>query len=267
MSSACFAVGQGIETRGKPGVVVAVRQPYYDVKMTETQQIKTNQHYAFLQAKMAPSVCQPFSSVDSKAVAVVQDTDGPASQVKPTQAVYGTTHEFQSPSQPLRPVLTAASATLSSKIQAACAGLGMEVIREQEAIQYDEAALRRLLVARQLKLKEATTLGVQCCKWRAKFQPDAIRPTDVPTAFKQGTWRFMGFAKNGMPVLLVRACLWDPHKYTVDEYVKYVAYFMEQNIKRAESKKSTDRASDTKNFIIFDFKNMSYFKVGPPLSV
>ena len=53
MPSACFAVGQDVETRGKPGVVVAIRQPYYDVKMTETQQIKTNQHYVFLQAKIA----------------------------------------------------------------------------------------------------------------------------------------------------------------------------------------------------------------------
>ena len=62
----------------------------------------------------------------------------------------------------------------------------------------------------------------------------------------------MGFAKNGMPVVLVRARLWNPHKYSIDEYVKYVpaplhhhngnctgiryvAYFMEQNIKRAEA--------------------------------
>lgn len=61
-----------------------------------------------------------------------------------------------------------------------------------------------------------------------------------------GTWRFMGFAKNGMPVVLVRARLWNPGKYSVNEYVKYVAYFMEQNIKRAAV---SGRESSIQNYV------------------
>ena len=64
--------------------------------------------------------------------------------------------------------------------------MGPGVIKEQEAITMNEAALQRLLVARQGKQKDATKLGVSICKWRARVQPDLITPADVPTAFKQG---------------------------------------------------------------------------------
>ena len=38
----------------------------------------------------------------------------------------------------------------------------------------------------------------------------------------------------GWPIILVRAGLWDSYAYTTDEYVKYIAYFMETNVKRMD---------------------------------
>jgi len=181
--------------------------------------------------------------------------------------------------------LSVTSAQLAKLIGNECLGLGKDAMREYSALSSDEAALQRLLEARQHRMPQAKELGLQCIKWRAKVRPDLITPRDVPIAFAQGTWRFLGFAKNGMPVVLVRARLWDPHKYSVQEYIQYVAYFLEQNIKRAEARlqrretgqtktktegqnqaqnqaqnRQTSNSTNIQNFIIFDFNKMSYLK-------
>jgi hypothetical protein len=160
----------------------------------------------------------------------------------------------------------AASVALRKHIEEICEELGADVTRQVEML--DEAALQRLLIARNNNVQHAAKLGLQCCKWRAAMRPDQLRSSDVPVAFSQGTWRFMGFSKAGMPVILVRVCLWDPAKYTVEEYSKYVAYFMEQNIKRAERRLKQEQQKEgvqdtlpsVRNFIIFDFKGMSYLR-------
>ena len=68
---------------------------------------------------------------------------------------------------------------------------------------------------------------------------------------EQGTWRFAGYAKNGWPIILVRARLWDPHKYSVDEYERMVAFFLENNVRRMDAANPNG-----KNFLIFDMKGL-----------
>ena len=38
----------------------------------------------------------------------------------------------------------------------------------------------------------------------------------------QGCWRFAGWAHDGRPIMLIRADLWKPSEYSVEEYNKYV---------------------------------------------
>jgi len=52
----------------------------------------------------------------------------------------------------------------------------------------------------------------------------------------------------------VRAGLWDSYAYTTEEYVKHVAYFMENNAKRVDP----SNPNGQRHFIIFDMKGMKY---------
>ena len=125
---------------------------------------------------------------------------------------------------------------------------------EMTAMADDSAILTRLLLARKRSIDEAFKLAGSVISWRGTIQPGALTPADAPIAIPQGTWRFMGLAKNGMPILQVRACCWVPAEYSVEEYVNYVGYFMEQACQRMGPGAS-------KIVIIFDMKDMAYLKV------
>jgi hypothetical protein len=125
---------------------------------------------------------------------------------------------------------------------------------ERLALSRDEDGLKRFLVARQNRLDKALVMATNTTAWRAKIKPQCLTVADFSIA-NNGTWTFAGYAKNGWPVILVRACLWDPAKYSLDEYVKMVAFHLETNVKRMNPE---DKAS--KNFIIFDMKGMNYLK-------
>ena len=112
--------------------------------------------------------------------------------------------------------------------------------------------LRRLLIARQNDIKKAYEMGKSIIMWRAKMKPHLLSIKDFPTAHAQGVWRFAGYAKNGWGIIKIIAKNWSSFSYSVDEYCKMVAYYMEHNINRC--KNSTEK----KNFLIFDMKHMSY---------
>ena len=54
--------------------------------------------------------------------------------------------------------------------------------------------------------------------------------------------------------MLVRTGLWDSYAYTTEEYVKFIAYFMENNAKRM----GPSNPNGQRHFIIFDMKGMKY---------
>jgi len=121
---------------------------------------------------------------------------------------------------------------------------------ERRALCEDVDGLKRYLVARQNKLDKSLTMAKNTCSWRAKIKPAELTVTDFPTANEQGTWRFAGYAKNGWTIILVRARLWDTHKYSVDEYERMVAFFLENNVRRMDAANPNG-----KNFLIFDMKS------------
>eukprot|EP00527_Entomoneis_sp_CCMP2396_P004287 CAMPEP_0198140684 /NCGR_PEP_ID=MMETSP1443-20131203/3813_1 /TAXON_ID=186043 /ORGANISM="Entomoneis sp., Strain CCMP2396" /LENGTH=312 /DNA_ID=CAMNT_0043803197 /DNA_START=126 /DNA_END=1064 /DNA_ORIENTATION=+ len=135
---------------------------------------------------------------------------------------------------------------------------------EVDKLVEDDHALRRLLVARTNKVEKAYKMAVETLRWRSELRPAKLRFADFPIAGSQGVWRFAGFAKNGWPVILVKAKLWDPFKYSIAEYVNMVAFFLEANEKRMGSCSSTTNNNssnpDFRNYLIFDMNGMSYLK-------
>jgi hypothetical protein len=119
----------------------------------------------------------------------------------------------------------------------------------------DDYALRRLLLARLNNLDKAYCMAVDILRWRTQIKPSELTISDFATANSQACWMFAGYAKNNWPVILIRANRWDPTKYTVDEYVKMVAFFLDRNEKRMNP-----ADPEAKNYIVFDMKGMSYLK-------
>jgi hypothetical protein len=115
--------------------------------------------------------------------------------------------------------------------------------------------LNRFLVARSNNFDKAYQMTKDAYVWRCKYHPTKLTvANDFAKANAQGVWRFMGYAKNGWPILLVRAAVWDPSTYSLDEYIRMVAYYMEGNIQRMTDPKNHQ------HFLLFDMKGMSYFK-------
>ncbi len=57
---------------------------------------------------------------------------------------------------------------------------------------------------------------------RQRIQPDKIQPADISTPLAQGCWRFAGWARDGRAIVLIRAALWKPSAYSLEDYQKYV---------------------------------------------
>ena len=119
----------------------------------------------------------------------------------------------------------------------------------------DKDNLCRFLVARDNDLDKAYAMAAAALKWRCEIKPSTLTVADFPTANAQGTWRFAGHANNGWPIILVRAGLWDSYAYTTEEYVKFIACFMETNAKRMDPQAGPQ---GQRHFIIFDMKGMKY---------
>jgi hypothetical protein len=119
----------------------------------------------------------------------------------------------------------------------------------------DDHALRRLLLARVNNLDKAYSMGVDILRWRTQIKPSELTVSDFVTANSQAVWIFAGYAKNNWPIILIKANRWDPAKYSVDEYVKMVTFFLERNEKRMNPDDP-----ESKNYIIFDMKGLSYLK-------
>ena len=118
----------------------------------------------------------------------------------------------------------------------------------------DKDNLCRFLVARNNDLDKSYDMAAAALKWRSEVKPSTLTVADFPTANAQGVWRFAGHAKNGWPIILSRAALWDSYAYSVEEYIKFVACFMETNTKRMDP----SNPHGQRHFIIFDMKGMKY---------
>jgi len=121
-------------------------------------------------------------------------------------------------------------------------------------------AIERYLTARNDDMRQALDLAKTAEEWRADIQPWTITPADIPVAIRSGCWRFAGFALDGRPILLVKVSLWRPRDYTLDEYVRYIAYMQENNIARIHVDPATGTPRATKGIVMFDMGGFSVFQ-------
>jgi len=127
----------------------------------------------------------------------------------------------------------------------------------------DRPQLQRILVARHHDLEQATSLFWEQVRFRARWKPKQIQPSDIPNALPSGAWRLCGYAKNGCIVSNYKLQHWDPDAYGakqpgetqekafekgVDEYVRYVVFMLELMIQQMRP------MAPQKFVLIFDLK-------------
>ena len=121
------------------------------------------------------------------------------------------------------------------------------------ANQIDHDAVLRYLNARDDDVKAAVSLGVYVEEWRHAVKPELVTPADISSALPSGCWRFAGQAHDGRPIILIQVGLWRPSEYSVDEFVRYVAYMVERNL--------TERLPPgvNKHVVLFDLAGFSLY--------
>ena len=105
----------------------------------------------------------------------------------------------------------------------------LSTMRENPGLSFapDEMVLR-FLRARDLDVSRATEMLMAHKPWREQWMPHAITIADLPNSMPSGCWRFAGYDRQGRPVTSIRTSLWDPSKYSLEEYVRYIAFFAER---------------------------------------
>eukprot|EP00946_MAST-07B_sp_MAST-7B-sp1_P003292 g3292.t1 len=103
----------------------------------------------------------------------------------------------------------------------------------------------RFLRARDLELDKAVKMLRNHMKWFKEHRPEQLVEEDInEKAINSQCWRYLGQTADGSGIKEVQVGKWNPHEYTKDEYIKYVAFFSvmaERMLKR-----------HTKNVVIFD---------------
>ena len=85
-----------------------------------------------------------------------------------------------------------------------------------------------------------------------------IAPDDCPRALPSGLFRHAGVAKDGRPILLVKAALWRPSEYGVEEYSTYIHYMVSTSIARMGENVST-------HLVLFDMSDYSMVNSSFPM--
>jgi hypothetical protein len=104
----------------------------------------------------------------------------------------------------------------------------------------------RFLRARDLDMKKAEKLLTEDLAWRATgipppkgdegaIEPSKVLQSHIPTALATGCWRCIGRSSSGNAIIWVQVALWNPGTYDLDEYRRYVVYFLEQAAKMGEA--------------------------------
>jgi hypothetical protein len=101
-----------------------------------------------------------------------------------------------------------------------------------EELNVDPSVALRFSRARQGDVRQAKPFLAADLAWREKHQPERVTQADFPTALASGCWRMLGCTPAGLPVVFIQLGLWDPSKYDVDEYARYIIYFLEKIMAR-----------------------------------
>jgi hypothetical protein len=127
---------------------------------------------------------------------------------------------------------------------------------EERQLASEDRALLRFLRARKYDVAKAFKMIEPNLNWRKVWKPSHVTAADLPNSLFTGCWKFAGFGKTGMPVILAKASLWRPGAYNgVEEWVKHVCYFFEQNFLRMD----TARTGVEKQIFLFDLSGFSLY--------
>ena len=86
-------------------------------------------------------------------------------------------------------------------------------------------ALIRFLRARRLNVDKAFAMLRPHVEWLQQIKPAEINIQDISKSMRSGCWRLICDSKNSNPTILVDLSRWNPHEYTVEEYVRMIAFF------------------------------------------
>lgn len=99
-----------------------------------------------------------------------------------------------------------------------------------EELQVDLSVALRFARARQGDFTKAKPFLQADLVWRAMKTP--VTQGDCPTALASGNLRMLGCTTTGLPVVFIQVGLWDPSKYGVSEYERYLIYFFDNVLLR-----------------------------------
>ena len=139
---------------------------------------------------------------------------------------------FLQPPGPTHPETTAAPAEKEEAITDGQFEQTARVLSEKHGVDFGTAL--RFSLARKGDVSKAGAMLAADLKWRAATQPAAVRQEEVMRALPSGAWRVAGSTSSGLPVLVIHLALWNPEAYDVDEYGRYVCYFVEKMLRMGE---------------------------------
>ena len=171
----------------------------------------------------------------------------------------GESKEPSSPSPPLPPPVIDDAAHLdlayapTDEERAALASFG-EAHGEEFAGVLPGKRLR-FLRARDLDLGKAAKMLRTHMEWFNEHTPEQLVEADInEKAIGSACWRYLGQTEDGSGIKEVQVGKWNPHEYTKDEYIKYVAFFS------VMAERMLTR--HTKNVIIFDMAGWAMWHGG-----
>eukprot|EP00392_Amoebophrya_sp_AT5.2_P000672 g673.t1 len=134
-------------------------------------------------------------------------------------------------------------------------------IREQD----HETSLIRHLQARDWNVGKAKKMLLEHLKWREGIGLINAENTDFSPALKTACWTSLGVSSNGEPVLFVRAGLWNPHEYSLEQYTRFVIYYVEKITTLVDDNAAYKHPFCRGFVIVFDLKGWAlwhakYFK-------
>jgi len=119
----------------------------------------------------------------------------------------------------------------------------------------------RFLRARDLKVKKAAKMLRQHMEWRDRIKPESITAADLPNSLPSGCFRFLGISKDKEPIMIIRVSLWNPQDFSLEEYVKNVAWIGELSYKMmAPGISKWIVLIDLKGWALWHAKYISYVK-------
>ncbi|CAD7926215.1 unnamed protein product [Amoebophrya sp. A120] len=90
----------------------------------------------------------------------------------------------------------------------------------------NDHALIRYLQARNWDLKKAEAMLQNTLSWYGKYGLPSARADVKLVAMRSACWTFLGRNTNGEPIILIRTGCWNPQDYNMEEYVKYLHFFL-----------------------------------------